>query len=162
MTHHVEVISAALGAPVEAGQQHVFDVVARSVVELAHVEGPGLVVVKIGPLLQDLQDVLLNQVRVSDLVPGKEGSPLKEAKSTMTNLEIIQDFFNSSSATKISMRAYTFSKWLKIISVAKSTLDVTRKIKEMSLLVVEVATWAVMSHFQLQTAQRHKNASRIY
>lgn len=78
LTHHVEVISAALGAPVEAGQQHVFDVVARSVVELAHVEGAGLVVVKVGPLLQDLQDVLLNQVWISDLVSGKEGSPLKE------------------------------------------------------------------------------------
>lgn len=84
LTHHVEVIGAALGAAVEAGQQHVFDVMARSVVEFAHVEGAGLVVVEVGPLLQDLQDVLLNQVRVSDLVPGREGSPGKEAKSTMT------------------------------------------------------------------------------
>lgn len=84
LTHHVKVIGAALGAAVEAGQQHVFDIVARSVVELAHVEGAGLVAVEVGPLLQDLQDVLLNQVRVSDLVPGKEGSPGKEAKSTMT------------------------------------------------------------------------------
>lgn len=85
LTHHIEVISAALGAPVEAGQQHVFDVVACPVIELAHVERAGLVAVEVGPILQDLQDVLLNQVRVSDLVPGKEGSPLKEAKSTMTN-----------------------------------------------------------------------------
>lgn len=78
LTHHVKVISAALRAPVEAGQQHVFDVVARSVVELPHVEGPGLVVVEVSPLLQDLQDVFLNQVWVSDLVPGKEGSVLKK------------------------------------------------------------------------------------
>lgn len=85
LTHHVEVISTALGAPVVAGQQHVFDVVARSVIELAHVEGAGLVVVEVGPLLQDLHDVLLDQVRISNLVPGKEGSPFKEAKSMMTN-----------------------------------------------------------------------------
>lgn len=74
LTHHVEVISTALGAPVEAGEQHVFDVVARSVIELPHVEGPGLVVVEVGPLLQDLQDVFLHQVRISDLVPGNEGA----------------------------------------------------------------------------------------
>lgn len=85
LTHHVKVVGAALGAAVEAGQQHVFDVVARSVIELAHVEGAGLVAVEVGPLLQDLQDVLLDQVRVSDLVPEKEGSPLKEAKSTTAN-----------------------------------------------------------------------------
>lgn len=86
LTHHIEVISTALGASIEAGQQHVFDVVARSVVKLAHVEGAGLVVVKVSPLLQDLQNVLLDQVRVSDLVPGKEGSPLKEAKPIMINI----------------------------------------------------------------------------
>lgn len=39
----------------------------------------------------------------------------------------------------------------------------TRKIKEILLLVGEVATWIVMSHFQLQTrAQSHKNAFIIY
>lgn len=85
LTHHVKVISAALGAPVEAGQQHVFDVVARSVVELPHVEGPGLVVVEVSPLLQDLQDVFLNQVWVSDLIPGKEGSVLKKGKPGIQN-----------------------------------------------------------------------------
>lgn len=72
LTHHVEVIGAALGATVQAGQQHVFDVVARPVVELAHVEGAGLVAVEVGPLLQDLQDVFLNQVWVSDLVPERQ------------------------------------------------------------------------------------------
>lgn len=70
-THHFEVFGAALHPAVVAGEQHVLDVVARSVVELAHVEGAGLVAVKVGPLLQDLQHVLLDQVRVPDLVPGK-------------------------------------------------------------------------------------------
>lgn len=57
------------------------------------------------------------------------------------------------------MSADIFSKRFQIISVAKRTLYVTRKIKEMSLLVGEVATWIVMSNFQLQThVQCHKNA----
>lgn len=70
-THHFEVFSAALHPTVVAGEQHVLDVVARPVVEFAHVEGAGLVAVKVGPLLQSLQHVLLHQVRVPDLVPGK-------------------------------------------------------------------------------------------
>lgn len=73
-THHGEVFGAALRASVEAGEQHVLDVVTRPVVEFTHVEGAGLIAVKISPLLQDLQDVFLHQVRVSDLVPGEEDS----------------------------------------------------------------------------------------
>lgn len=61
------------------------------------------------------------------------------------------------------MSADTFSKRFKIISVAKRTSYVTRKIKEILLLVGEVATWIVMSHFQLQTrAQSQKNAFIVY
>lgn len=70
LTYHSEVFGAALHAPVEAGQQHVLDVVARPVVEFAHVEGAGLVVDKVGSLLQDLHDIFLHHVRVPDLIPG--------------------------------------------------------------------------------------------
>lgn len=75
-THHFEVFSTALHPPVEAGQQHVLDVVARAVVELAHVEWAGLVVVEVGPLLQELQDIFLHQVWVPDLVPEQKGLAL--------------------------------------------------------------------------------------
>lgn len=70
LTHHCEVFSTALHATEKAGKQHVLDVVAGAVVELAHVKGTGLVAVKVGLLLQDLQDVLLHQVWVPDLIPG--------------------------------------------------------------------------------------------
>lgn len=69
-THHFEVFGAALHPAVVAWEQHVLDVVARPVVEFAHVEGAGLVAVEVGPLLQGLQHVLLDQVGVPDLVPG--------------------------------------------------------------------------------------------
>ena len=71
-THHCEVLGAALGAPVVAGQEHVLDVVARAVIELAHVERPWLVAVEVRLLLQHLQHVLLHQVGVTDLVPRNE------------------------------------------------------------------------------------------
>lgn len=76
LTHHFEVFSTALHASVVAGEQHVLDVVARSVVEFAHVEGAGFIVVKVGPVLQDLQDIFLHQMWVPDLIPGREGSGL--------------------------------------------------------------------------------------
>lgn len=69
-THHFEVLGAALHPPVVAGEQHVLDVVARPVVEFAHVEGAGLVAVEVGPLLQRQQDALLDHVRIPDLIPG--------------------------------------------------------------------------------------------
>ena len=71
-THHCEVLGAALGAPVVAGQEHVLDVVARAVVELAHGERPRLVAVEVRLLLQHLQHVLFDQVGVADLVPKAE------------------------------------------------------------------------------------------
>ena len=69
VTHHFEVLCAALGAPVVAGEQHFLDVVARAVVELTHVEGARLEAVEVCLHLQCLQDVLLHQVSVTDLVP---------------------------------------------------------------------------------------------
>lgn len=39
-TYHFKVLGAALVPTVVAGEQHVLDVVAGSIVELAHVEGP--------------------------------------------------------------------------------------------------------------------------
>lgn len=72
LTHHFEVFSTALHATVEAGQKHVLDVVACPVVEFAHVEGPWLIVVKVGPFLQDLQDIFLHQVWVPDLIPRQK------------------------------------------------------------------------------------------
>lgn len=69
-TYHFEVFGAALHPPVVAGEQHVLDVVARPVIEFAHVEGAGLVAVEVSPLLQGQQDALLDQVRVPDLIPG--------------------------------------------------------------------------------------------
>jgi len=71
-TYHLEVLRSALGAVEAAGQQHVADVVAGSVVELPHVEGSRLEIVKVGFDLEALQDALLHEVYVSDLVPGRE------------------------------------------------------------------------------------------
>lgn len=72
LTHHTEVFGAAFHASEETGEQHVLDIMARSVIEFTHVEGAGLIAVKVSPLLQDLQDMLLHQVRVSNLIPGRE------------------------------------------------------------------------------------------
>lgn len=87
-THHFEVFGAALNPAVVAGEQHVLDVVARPVVELAHVEGAGLVAIEVGPLLQGLQHILLDQVRVPDLVPGNER--IKRIRRIKTNSEQIR------------------------------------------------------------------------
>lgn len=57
------------------------------------------------------------------------------------------------------MSADTFSKRFKIISVAKRTFYATRKIKEMLLLVGEVATWIVISNFQLRSVH---SATRMH
>lgn len=70
LTHHFEVFSVTLRAPVETGQQHLLNVVACPVVKLPHVKRAGLEVVKVGSFLQDLQHVLLDQVWVPDLIPG--------------------------------------------------------------------------------------------
>ena len=61
-THDFEVFRSALQAPEVAGEQHVADVVARTVVELPHVEGPRLEVVEVRFELQGLQNILLHQV----------------------------------------------------------------------------------------------------
>lgn len=77
-THHFEVFSTTLDASIVAGEQHVFDIVARSIIELTHVEWAGLIAVKVGPLLQDLQDIFFYQVWVPDLISGKESSLLQK------------------------------------------------------------------------------------
>lgn len=71
VTHHSEVLSAALHPAVVARQQHVLDVMARPVVELTHVKGAGLEVEEVSFDLQGLKNALLNQVSVSDLIPEK-------------------------------------------------------------------------------------------
>lgn len=70
-THHFEVLGAALDSSVVAGQQHVLDVVSRSIVELAHVEGPRFEGQEVSLDLQGLQNALLHQVSVPDLIPEK-------------------------------------------------------------------------------------------
>lgn len=73
-THHFEVFGTTLDPSIVAGEQHVFDIVARSIIEFTHVEWAGLIAVKVGPLLQDLQDIFFYQVWVPDLISGKESS----------------------------------------------------------------------------------------
>ena len=71
LTHHFEVVGTALAASVGAREQHLLYVVARPVVEFTHVVGAGRIVVKVGPLLQDLHNMFLHHVCVPDLIPGK-------------------------------------------------------------------------------------------
>lgn len=75
MTHHFEVFSTTFSASIGAGKQHVLDVVARSVIEFTHVEGARLIAFKVRPFLQDLEDIFLDQVWISDLVPGQKIKP---------------------------------------------------------------------------------------
>lgn len=67
-TYHFKVLSAALVSAVVAGEQHLLDVVARSIVELAHVEGSWFESQEVSLDLQGLQNALLYQVSVSDLI----------------------------------------------------------------------------------------------
>lgn len=69
-TYHFKVLSAALVPAVVAGEQHVLDVVARSIVELAHVEGSWFEGQEVSLDLQGLQNALLYQVSVSNLISG--------------------------------------------------------------------------------------------
>lgn len=71
-THHFEVLCSALGAVEVAGQQHVLDVVASTVVELSHVKGSRLEIVEVRFHFEALQNALLHQVYVPDLVSGAE------------------------------------------------------------------------------------------
>lgn len=67
-SHHFEILGAAFHSSVVAGQQHVFDVVTRAVVELAHVKRAGLKAGEIRFILQGHEDALLHQVCVPDLI----------------------------------------------------------------------------------------------
>lgn len=67
-TYHFKVLSAALVPAVVAGEQHVLDVVARSIVELAHVEGSRFEGQEVSLDFQGLQDALLYHVSVPNLI----------------------------------------------------------------------------------------------
>lgn len=67
-TYHFKVLSAALVPAVVAGEQHVLDVVARSIVELTHVERSWFEGQEIRLDLQGLQNTLLYHVSVSNLI----------------------------------------------------------------------------------------------
>lgn len=69
--YHFEVLSSALGAVEVAGEKHLVDVVASAVVELQHVEGSWLEIVKVGFDLQALQDTFLHKMQVFDLIPAQ-------------------------------------------------------------------------------------------
>lgn len=76
-TYHFEVLSAALVPAVVAGEQHVLDIVARSIVELAHVERSWFEGQEIRLDLQGLQNTLLYHVSVSNLISeGRRGKLL--------------------------------------------------------------------------------------
>lgn len=68
LTYHFKVLSAALVPTVVAGEQHVLDVVAGSIVELAHVERAWFEGHKISLDFQGLQNALLYQVSVPNLI----------------------------------------------------------------------------------------------
>lgn len=67
-TYHFKVLGAALVSAIVAGEQHVLDVVARSIVELAHVEGSRFKGQEVSFDLQGLQNALLYQVSVPNLI----------------------------------------------------------------------------------------------
>lgn len=69
--HHCEVFGAALGSSVVAGQEHFLNVVARSIVELAHVEGTRLEAGEVRLIFQGHHDALLHHVCIPDLIPDK-------------------------------------------------------------------------------------------
>lgn len=70
-SYHWEVFGAAFDSSEVAGQQHFFNVVARSIVELAHVEGTGLEDWEVRFILQGHHNALLHQVCIPDLIPDK-------------------------------------------------------------------------------------------
>lgn len=73
LTHHFEVFGAA-GLPSEvAREQHVSNVMPRSVVELTHIEGLGLEATEVGLVLQYLQLLFISHLRVRYLIPGAQG-----------------------------------------------------------------------------------------
>lgn len=69
VSHHFEVLGAAFHSSVVTGQQHVFDVVTRAVVELTHVKRTGLEGGEVRFFFQGHEDALLHQVCVPDLIP---------------------------------------------------------------------------------------------
>lgn len=70
-TYHFEVVSSALSPLEVAGEQHVIDVVACTVIKLPHVKGSWLEIVEVSFDLQALHNALLHKVNVPDLISGK-------------------------------------------------------------------------------------------
>lgn len=67
-SHHAEVFGSARRASELAGQQHVFNVVSCSIIELPHVEVSWLEEAKVCFALENLHHAFFNQVSVPNLM----------------------------------------------------------------------------------------------
>lgn len=80
-SHHAEVFGPARRASELAGEQHVFNVVARSIIELPHVEVSWLEEAKVCFALENLHHAFFHQVSVPDLMSVETDTKIARVKS---------------------------------------------------------------------------------